>query len=104
ESIRPKFRLISHRPALLMVAVTGAGAAPEVRVTARRNGSELGSLCLRGPDTLSDSVSAEPNFDDRFTLSLPADWVRSGLELEIQAGGATRQIPSTDLRVAGGLR
>lgn len=52
EAQLPKFRLVSHRPALLEVDVTGSGAAPEVSVVASRNGAELGVLCLAGPITL----------------------------------------------------
>jgi hypothetical protein len=104
EAVRPKFRMISHRPALLMVSVTGSGTAPEVKVTATRNGATLGSLCLKGPDDLPTEVDAKPSAADRFTVSMPAAWIRSGIELEISAGGATRKIPATDLRVGGGVR
>src|SRR5207247_2350988 len=103
-AMRPKFRFISHRPALLKVAVTGSGSAPEVKVIAARNGTPLGSLCLKGPASLPASVSATPSFDDSFTVQLPPEWIRPGLELDIQAGNADRKIPATDLRVAGGLR
>lgn len=36
-------------------------------------------------------------------MTLPADWIRPGLSLAITAGGATRNVPAADLRVAGGL-
>ncbi|WP_438014126.1 M66 family metalloprotease [Sorangium sp. So ce315] len=101
---RPQFQLVSHRPALVKVNVTGAGASPEVRVTARRGGEALGSLCLSGPASLPDAVGAEPSFDDSFTVSLPPAWIRPGLELEVRAGDATKEIPASDLAVVGGLR
>jgi hypothetical protein len=104
DALRPKFRFISHRPALLKVAVVGSGNAPEVKVIATRKGAPLGSLCLKGPATLPANPGATPSFDDSFTVQLPAAWIRAGIELEIQAGGADKKIPATDLRVGGGLR
>ncbi len=104
SAARPKFRLVSHRPALLKVGVTGAGDAPEVKVTATRNGMPLGSLCLKGPPALPASVSPRPSLADSFTVQLPAAWIRSGLALQIQAGGASRTIPPGELRVGGGIR
>jgi hypothetical protein len=103
-SVRPKFRLVSHRPALLKVAVTGTGAAPEVKVIATRNGAPVGALCLQGPAALPATVSPIPSFADSFTVQLPAAWIRPGLALQIQAGAASKTIPTADLRVAGGLR
>jgi hypothetical protein len=103
--VRPKFRLASERPVLVKVNVTGAGPSPEVKVTASRNGKELGSLCLKGPSALPASVSATPpSLDDSFSATLPGAWIHAGLALTITAGGATKSIPATDLRVAGGLR
>ncbi len=103
EAQLPKFRLVTHRPALLKVDVTGTGAAPEVKVVASKDGDEVGSLCLTGPATLPGSAPASPSFGDSFTVSLPADWIRPGLSLAITAGGATKNVPAGDLRVAGGL-
>lgn len=103
-SVRPMFRLISHRPAHLLVSVTGSGAAPEVRVTASRDGAVLGSLCLNGPEALPPNIASDPSAGDRFAVNLPAAWIRSGLSLDVAAGGASRQIPSSDLRVAAGTR
>ncbi len=104
DSVRPQFRLISHRPALLLVTVTGSGAAPEVSVRALRNGSEVGSFCLSGPDMLPASVGGAPNLDQQYSVNLPAEWIRSGLSLEVTAGGATSTISSDQLRVGGGTR
>lgn len=104
SSVRPKFRLISHRPARLFVGVTGSGAAPQVGVTARRNDETLGTLCLPGPATLPADISADPSGSDRFAVNLPAEWIRSGLSLEISAGGATRTVTAEELRVGAGTR
>lgn len=101
---RPKFRLVSHRAALLLVSVTGEGAAPEVKVSATRNGSPLGSYCLSGPAALSATPPLAPGQGTHFTVSLPAEWIRSGLELTVEAGEDARQLPADTLRVAGGVR
>ncbi len=103
-SVRPRFRLISHRPALLLVRVTGSGSSPEVRVTAQRDGEELGSLCLSGPGMLSDVTSDAPDQDGLHRVNLPAEWIRTGLSLEVTAGGATLPVAASELRVAAGTR
>jgi hypothetical protein len=99
-----KFRLISHRPSLLKIGVTGSGTSPEVKVTGSRAGVSLGSFCLKGPTSLPSKLQTNQTLKDSFTVSLPADWIQPGLELEINAGGASRKIPASDLAVAGGLR
>jgi hypothetical protein len=104
QGVRPAFRLVSHRSALLKVGVVGQGASPEVKVIARRRGAALGALCLKGPDVLPAALGAEQRLDDSFLVNLPADWIRTGLELEIRAGAATRMVPAAELRIAGGVR
>ena len=104
NAVRPAFRLVTHRPALLKVGITGDGASPEVKVIGRRQGMPLGELCLKGPATLVATRAMGQNLDDSFLVNLPSSWIRPGLELEIRAGGASRMIPAAELRVAGGVR
>lgn len=103
-SVRPQFRLISHRPALLLVTVTGSGVSPDVRVQASRDGEVLGSFCLSGPEALPAVAPEGPELASQFSVTLPAAWIRDGLSLEIVAGPSTRLVPAGELRVAGGTR
>ena len=104
-SIRPKFRLLTNRPALLKVGLTGSGPSPEVRVVGKLAGKELGSFCLKGPASLPAAMATKPTLTDSFAVSLPSEWIKPGLELELSAGGTVlKQIPTTDLRITGGTR
>ena len=103
NAARPRFRLVSHRPALLKVGVTGSGSAPEVKVTATRNGAARLAV-PEGSGRPPGHRLGPPSFDDSFTVQLPAAWIRSGLALQIQAGGASKTIPAGELRVGGGIR
>ena len=83
----PFFFLVADRPALAEVRVTGSGSAPEVSITATVDGETQGTLCIGGPETLAASVDATVHArDDRFTVTLPAEWLQPGLALEVQAG------------------
>jgi hypothetical protein len=100
EPTHPFFVLVAQRPALLKVNVTGAGAAPQVRVTATAGATTLGTLCLAGPATLAATVDpATQTRADSFTVTLPAAWIRSGLALTISAGPATRAFDAASLKV-----
>lgn len=91
---------IGYRPALLQLAVTGEGVAPDVQVEGVLNGESLGELCLVGPSSLAATIElATPNFDDYFSVTLPKDWVQPGLELRLRAGSDTRIISSEELKV-----
>jgi hypothetical protein len=102
--LMPKFRLVSHRPALLKVDVTGSGPSPDVKVTAERNGQALGSMCLKGPSALPASAPATPSLADSFTVSMPAAWMRPGLSLTIEAGPIKKAIAAESLSIGAGLR
>jgi len=96
----PLFFTIGHRPAVLQLAVTGSGAAPDVTVEGRINGVMQGTLCLNGPSTLSQSIDlARPNFDDYFSVTLPKSWIIDGLELTVRAGPTLQIISSTELKI-----
>ncbi len=96
----PLFYMIGHRPAVLQLAVSGIGAAPDVTVTGTMNGTQIGTLCLKGPVTLSSSVDQErPNFEDFFSVTLPKSWVVNGLELLVRAGSNSRTISAPELKI-----
>ncbi|MFK8162689.1 MAG: hypothetical protein AB8H12_09530, partial [Lewinella sp.] len=96
----PLFFMVGHRPALLQLAVTGSGAAPDVQVMGTRNGSTLGTLCLKGPANLPVAIDLRtPDFANYFSVTLPKDWVQDGLELVVTAGAQSRTITPEDLKI-----
>ncbi len=87
----PLFKLVGNRSALLKVQVLDPAtvAAPEVTVELRLNG-ESETLNLEGPDTLPSSFEAAlgrvfHQYDDSFTVMIPAAWVQPGLRIEVKA-------------------
>ncbi|GJM30596.1 MAG: hypothetical protein DHS20C17_32310 [Cyclobacteriaceae bacterium] len=96
----PLFFTIGHRPALLQLAVTGTGPAPDVVVEGILNGVSLGIRCLSGPSTLTNSIDLDyPDFENYFSITLPKDWVQNGLELILKAGNDIRNLSSSDLKI-----
>lgn len=96
----PFYFLIGYRPALFQVAVTGSGASPNVTVDGFIDGTQIGSLCLKGPAELSaDIKTATPDFSNYFSVTLPKSWVKPGLHLEVTAGNAVRTLTSAELKV-----
>ena len=96
----PLFFTIGFRPAVLQVAVTGSGAAPDVTVIGTRDGSTIGTLCLSGPASLGATIDlSTANFEDYFSVTLPKSWIEDGLELTIEAGNASRLLSPTDLKI-----
>ncbi len=96
----PFFFTIGHRPALLQLAITGSGPAPDVQVTGTLNNESLGTLCLNGPDMLQSSIDLEvPNFEDYFSVTLPKSWIKTGLSLTVTAGDKRREISADALKI-----
>ncbi|MEM6348842.1 MAG: M66 family metalloprotease [Bacteroidota bacterium] len=96
----PFFFTIGHRPALLQLAITGSGAAPDVQVEGFLNGNSLGSLCLAGPANLSSNIDLDtPNFDDYFSVTLPKSWIQNGLSLVLTAGNDSRSLSPAELKI-----
>lgn len=96
----PLFFTIGYRPALLQLAVTGEGVAPDVQVEGILKGNSLGILCLKGPDVLQSTIDLDtPNFEDYFSVTLPKAWIQDGLELEVIAGTESRAISSEELKI-----
>ena len=98
----PFFFMIGERPALLQVAVTGTGTSPDVTVQGTMNGNNIGTLCLKGPASLPALLSFDintPDFNNYFTVTLPKSWIQDGLSLTINAGGMSRTITSSELKI-----
>jgi len=94
----PFFFLVADRPALAEVVITGEGAAPEVAITGAIDDEVIGTLCLPGPDTLKATVDTTLHKRaDRFTVTLPEEWLQPGLSLEITAGEDTLRYEAEDL-------
>ena len=96
----PFFFTIGHWPALLQLAITGTGTAPDVQVEGLLDGSSLGVLCLSGPATLASSIDLNtPNFEEYFSVTIPKNWVQNGLSLLITAGTQSRTISAEELKI-----
>jgi hypothetical protein len=96
----PFFFLVAERPALLEVAVTGSGAAPEVRAEAFVGGQSLGAVCLTGPTTLPSNVEwSQHDAEDRYRGALPSAWLKPGLSVEVTAGSASQSFDAAQLAV-----
>ncbi|MDA9774480.1 M66 family metalloprotease, partial [Saprospiraceae bacterium] len=96
----PLLFTIGERPALLQMAVTGTGSAPDVEVEGILNGNSLGTLCLNGSSELSETIDfTSPNFDDYFSVTLPKSWITIGLELRLTAGDDVRVLTQEDLLI-----
>lgn len=96
----PLFFTIGHRPALFQVAVTGSGISPDVQVQGFFEGESIGVLCLSGPALLQETIDLKtPNFEDYFSVTLPKNWIKNGLELVVMAGNETQRITAETLKI-----
>ncbi len=96
----PFFFLIGHRPALFQVAITGVGTAPDVKVEGFREGESIGTLCLAGPVELETTIDlSTANFENYFSVTLPKDWIKDGLELQLTTGNDTRRLGPQELKI-----
>ena len=92
------FRLVGNRPVVLKVDVVAPeGQVPASEVTATiRNGANSTQLTLSGPATLPRALSSAPGvvqhrYNNSFTVTIPARWVKPGLTVEVRAGDSVRQ-------------
>lgn len=96
----PLFSLTGGRPALVAVRLSGSGKAPDVRLTARRDGALIGQACLDGPvDVPGDAASGDPSFGSLYTMTLPAAWVQPGLSVSVRVGTDSVEYPASRLAV-----
>ncbi|MCU0665309.1 MAG: M66 family metalloprotease [Myxococcota bacterium] len=90
----PYFNLVANRKALVKAHVIGSGSptAPAVKAVLTLNGKTL-SVPLTGPAKLPASIPKAPGVvqhsnDNTFTGFIPADWMKQGLSVAVEAGGA----------------
>ena len=89
---QPYFKLTGNRATLLkanVVSPTGA-AAPAVTAIVI-NGGETNTFTLKGPAMLPKLLPSAPGvvqhrYEDSFTTLIPAQLVRSGMQIEVRAG------------------
>lgn len=88
----PFFKLISDRKVLIKVQVSSPTVtiAPNINVVAFLNGKST-TIQLTGPATLPQILNLNPgivnhNFLDSYTALIPAEWVKSGLNLTLNVG------------------
>lgn len=100
ELSSPFFYLAGERPTLIAINLDGSGKAPDVRLTAKVYGETMGSACLAGPTDIpaagSDSV---PGLDKFYSMTLPKQWMKPGLELELQVGSQITNLTARQLSV-----
>jgi hypothetical protein len=83
--IQPNLRLVAGKPALFRAYVVSSatGVAAQVRATFSANGTALGTRLLDGPATVPTAPN-EASLTDTYRTVLPADWVRSGLSVQLE--------------------
>ena len=91
EYIKPAFKLVGGRPALLKVQLTGSGPSPVVRAIVTAKTGEATLLVLTGPNFLPSLWNGMPGqvehkLEDSFTATIPAEWVSHGMAIELYAG------------------
>jgi Peptidase M66 len=100
ETNHPFFHLSAERATLVRVTVTGSGSAPAVALRGSANGTDLGSFCLAGPSTLPQAVDeSTPSASTSYVGTLPAAWLKAGLQLTLTAGQSTKTFAAGELKV-----
>ena len=98
------FGLAGNRETLIKVHVTAPGSpnSPAVTATLSLTGQPPLVLTLTGPATLPASITDGPgvvqhSFHNTFTGYIPAAWVKTGLQVTVNAGSASTTI--TNMKV-----
>jgi Peptidase M66 len=100
ETGHPFFHLSAQRATLVRVTVTGRGTAPAVALRGSASGTDLGSFCLTGPSTLPQTVDeSTPSPSTSYVGTIPAAWLRAGLQLTLTAGASTKTFTAAELKV-----
>ena len=83
----PLFKLIENREVLIKVNITSTTTTEAPAVNALLTlGDQTTTLRLSGPDIVPEFIDYSPgliqhSFDDSFTVSVPKNWVKPGLEI-----------------------
>ncbi len=100
ETTHPFFHLSAGRATFIRVTVKGTGAAPAVAVRGSLNGTDLGRLCLAGPATLPATVDESmPSAATSYSGTIPAAWIKNGLQLTVDADRASKTLAAGDLKI-----
>lgn len=88
----PFFKLVGNKETLIKVHVLSASGAeaPPVEAELHLDGEAL-RLPLQGPAVLPGEICIEPGkvvhrYEDSFTATIPARWIKRGLQVTIHAG------------------
>lgn len=100
ELSSPFFYLAGERPALIAINLDGSGKAPDVRLTAKIYDEPVGTACLAGPSEIpaagSDSI---PSLDKFYSMTLPKEWMKPGLSVDLQVGSQVTSLTARQLSV-----
>lgn len=102
--------LIGSRNALLKAQVIAPDRRPAPAVTARlRLNGTTQTLTLTGPATLPTAFNADPcsvqhTAGDSFVATIPAEWVKPGLSVSIEAAGQRLDLGSLKVSAPNKLR
>jgi Peptidase M66 len=100
ETTHPFFHLSAQRATFVRVTVTGSGTAPAIAIKGNLNGADLGRLCLTGPATLPSAVDETTlSAATGYTGTIPAAWIKPGLQLTVNADAASKTLSATDLKI-----
>ncbi|MES2684531.1 MAG: M66 family metalloprotease [Pseudomonadota bacterium] len=76
---------VGQRKALALVQIAQANASNPV-LEGWRNGSQLGTVALAAPNLLARTEGSGPAYaSDRYSATIPAVWMKPGLQLRISA-------------------
>ena len=96
----PLFFTIGYRPALFQVAVTGSGKSPDVKVLGFHGEEAIGTLCLKGPANLSNTVNTSvADFENYFSVTIPKSWIRPDLTLDLYVDDQLRTLSKEELKI-----
>tara|TARA_B100001250_G_scaffold46827_1_gene36678 strand:- start:321 stop:3152 length:2832 start_codon:yes stop_codon:yes gene_type:complete len=94
------FFTIGYRPALFQVAVTGSGKSPDVKILGFHGDEAIGTLCLKGPANLSNTVNTSvPDFENYFSVTIPKSWIRPDLTLDLYVDDQLRTLSKEELKI-----
>ncbi len=100
ETDWPFFYTVAHRPMLTEVVLAGTGNAPNITLGAYHNDVLIEERCMAGPEVIPQNVDPlQHTKEDRYTISLPKEWIVEGLSIRIVAGSTDTLITKVTLGV-----
>jgi len=98
-------RLVPGKQALVRVFLTGTTGAASPTITAQvwAGSTALGTLTFTGPATISNTVDSFA-YSQSYNATLPPEWVRSGLQVAVEARSGTDLVASATRSPVVGTR